>query len=118
MIGSATVMPVRTLLPTLLFLTAPLFGCGREDYLPAVPESFEPRTAPDNIAVIEESAEDRKDYKHIGTVSVKARKSHNAIKGCRTVAAENGGDAIVLREQGQRELKCLVLRRKTVRVED
>lgn len=70
------------------------------------------------MAVIEESAEDRKDYKHIGTVHVKARKSHNAVKGCRTVAAENGGDAIILKPQGQKEIKCLVLRRKNVRVED
>jgi len=95
-----------------------LTACGREEYLPATPDSFEPRTPPDNVAVIEEDAEDRKHYKHIGTVQVKARKSHNAIKGCRTVAAENGGDAIIIREQGPKELKCLVLRRKTVRVED
>jgi hypothetical protein len=93
-------------------------GCGREDYLPAVPEQFEPRTPPENVAVIEEDAEDRKTYQHIGTVVVKARKSTNAIKGCRTVAAENGGDAILIRSQGDRETKCLVLRRKTVRVED
>lgn len=111
-------MPARTILLSLLSLAPALAGCGREDYLPAVPETFDPRTPPDNIAVIEENAEDRKEYKHIGTVNVKARKSHNAIKGCRTVAAENGGDAIIIRQQGERELKCLVLRRKTVRVED
>lgn len=118
MIRSAAAMPARTLLFVLLALSAPLVGCGREDYLPAVPDTFEPRTPPDNIAVIEENAEDRKEYKHIGTVNVKARKEHNAIKGCRTVAAENGGDAIIIREQGERGMKCLVLRRKTVRVED
>jgi hypothetical protein len=93
-------------------------GCGREDYLPATPDEFEPRTPPDNIAVIEADHEDRKTYKHIGTVMVKARQSHNAIKGCRTVAAEHGGDAIEVRPQGERELKCLVLRRKDVRIED
>lgn len=93
-------------------------GCGREDYLPATPDEFEPRTPPDNIAVIEADHEDRKTYKHIGTVMVKARKSNNAIKGCRTVAAEHGGDAVEIRPQGDRELKCLVLRRKDVRIED
>ncbi|NUO49574.1 MAG: hypothetical protein HOV80_12025 [Polyangiaceae bacterium] len=93
-------------------------GCGREDYLPATPDEFDPRTPPDNIAVIEADHEDRKTYKHIGTVMVKARKSNNAIKGCRTVAAEHGGDAIEIRPAGDRELKCLVLRRKDVRIED
>jgi len=90
-----------------------LAGCGREDFLPSAPGDFEPRTSEDEVLVLDSDAPDMKEYQRIGTALIKAKKDSNAMKGCRSVAAENGGDAILAPEsKGPKEWKCTVLRRK------
>jgi hypothetical protein len=90
-----------------------LAGCGSETFLPSAPGDFEPRTLEDDVLVMEPAAPEMVQYQRIGTAFIKAKKDLNAIKGCRAVAAENGGDAILTPEsKGKKEWQCTILRRK------
>jgi hypothetical protein len=81
--------------------------------LPSAPGDFEPRTFEDEVLVMDPAAPEMEQYQRIGTALIKAKKDLNAIKGCRAVAAENGGDAILTPEsKGKKEWQCIILRRK------
>lgn len=90
-----------------------LASCGRETFLPSAAGDFEPRTLEDEVLVLDVGAPNINEYQAIGTALIKAKKDLNAVKGCRAVAAENGGDAILSPEsKGPKQWKCTVLRRK------
>jgi hypothetical protein len=94
-------------------LALALAACGREDFIPSAPGEFDARTTEDEVLVLDHDAPDMNAYQRIGTALIKAKKDLNALKGCRAVAAENGGDAILSPEsKGPKEWKCTVLRHK------
>ncbi len=88
-------------------------GCGREEFLPSAPGDFEPRTVDEDVLVLDDDAPDMKEYQRIGSAMITTKKDSNALKGCRAVAAENGGDAVLSpQSKGPKEWKCIVLRRR------
>lgn len=101
-------------LPVLL-----LVGCSSPNYLPTAPGDFDLRTDAAGVVVLEPNAPEVQDYQRIGMALAKAKKEIDAIQKCREIAAENGGDGIVMPEsKGEKEWKCTVLRRKTGKLDD
>lgn len=105
-----------------LLLSVPvalLAGCGSTNYLPTAPGDFDLRTDAAGVVVLENGAPEIQDYQRIGMALAKAKKEIDAIQKCREIAAENGGDGIVMPEsKGEKDWKCTVLRRKTGKIKD